>query len=233
LTERPDNQHVSDSAPNSDARERLIMSHTGLARAIARRYRDRGVDLDDLVQCGYLGLIQAIDRYDAGRGVPLEAYAARTIEGEILHLLRDRGSSVRLPRPVQELGARLATVEQELTQRLGCPPSVDQLVAETGVDREQVEEALAARSARSTRSLSDGAEPLGLADPDSELLRVDDRDQVARSLQRLEARERLILWLRFGHDLTQAEVAERVGISQMHVSRRERASLALLQDQVA
>ena len=104
------------SAPG---RDELIMRYSGLVRSIAGRYVKRGFTYDDLVQCGYLGLIQAVDRYDASRGIPLRAYATRMIEGEIMHLFRDHGWAVRMPRPLQELSRRVTVLERDLAQQLG------------------------------------------------------------------------------------------------------------------
>ena len=117
---------------DDSAREALILRYSGLARAIARRFARRGMAHDDVLQSGYLGLIQAVDRYDPARGVPLQAYAARTIEGEIMHLFRDRGWAVRVPRPLQELSRSLAVVSEQLGHRLGRKPTVDELAEATG-----------------------------------------------------------------------------------------------------
>src|SRR5262249_48569052 len=135
-------------------RDDLILTHSHLARAIARRYAGRGIELDDLVQTGYLGLIQAVDRFDPSPALPPEAYAARVIEGEILHLLRDRAGAVRVPRRLQELGARLAVAEQRLSQAHGRIPTSDELAAEIDVDPDTVDAIREARRARLTQSLS-------------------------------------------------------------------------------
>jgi len=216
-------------------RDDLILTHSHLARAIARRYAGRGIELDDLVQTGYLGLIQAVDRFDPSRGVPLEAYAARVIEGEILHLLRDRAGAVRVPRRLQELGARLAVAEQRLSQAHGRIPTSDELAAEIDVDPDTVDAIREARRARLTQSLSapmddeDAAVEqrvaVALSSEEHGFQAVDDRDQLLGLLRSLPARDRRILMLRFGSGLTQSEIAGEVGISQMHVSRRLRACL--------
>jgi RNA polymerase sigma-B factor len=216
-------------------RDTLILTHSHLARAIARRYTGRGVELDDLVQTGYLGLIQAVDRFDRSRGVPLEAYAARVIEGEILHLLRDRAGAVRVPRRLQELGARLAAAEQRLSQGQGRMPTSDELAAEIEVDVETVEAVREARRARITQTLSAPSDDedapveqrvaMALSSEDEGFRLVDDRDQLRKLLGSLPARDRRILMLRYGSGLTQSEIAREVGISQMHVSRRLRACI--------
>jgi len=221
-------------------RDALILSHARLVRAIARRYTGRGFAVEDIVQSGYLGLIQAVDRFDPARGVPLERYAARMIEGEIMHLFRDRGWSVRVPRALQELSGKLASASEELTQSLGRAPTTEELAAVLDEPPDRVEDAMLARRAYAAESLSatsqadDGsavergpaARLLSVADEG--FANVDDRDQLGRAMRRLPHRQRAIVRLRFESDLTQAEIADRLGISQMHVSRLLRGALATL-----
>lgn len=225
-------------------RDDLILTHSQLARAIARRYTGRGVDLDDLVQTGYLGLIQAVDRFDPSRGVPLEAYAARVIEGEILHLLRDRAGMVRVPRRLQELGGRLAAAEARLSQAQAGTPTTEAVAAEMGVDAETVEAVRQARRSRLTQPLAtpsdDEDEQLAehrvagaLRSEEPGFQTVADRDELGRLLSVLTHRDRRILMLRYGNGLTQSEIAAEVGISQMHVSRRLRACLDQLREAAA
>jgi RNA polymerase sigma-B factor len=211
---------------DDSAREALILRYSGLARAIARRFARRGMAHDDVLQSGYLGLIQAVDRYDPARGVPLQAYAARTIEGEIMHLFRDRGWAVRVPRPLQELSRSLAVVSEQLGHKLGRKPTVEELAEATGRTYDEIQEALAVQRAYIAEPLSeqggddrdDDARPVAaLMVEESGFESVRDRD--------LPAREREIVRLRFLHDLTQAEIAAEIGVSQMHVSRLLRAAL--------
>jgi RNA polymerase sigma-B factor len=221
-------------------RDTLILRHTRLVRAIARRYTGRGFALEDIVQSGYLGLIQAVDRFDPGRGVPLERYAARMIEGEIMHLFRDRGWSVRVPRALQELSGKLAPASEQLTQTLGRAPTVEELAELLGESPDQVEEAMLARRAYAAESLSTtsqaedgspverGPAARVLSVSDDGFPNVEDRDQLRRAMRRLPQRQRTIVRLRFEGDLTQAEIAERLGISQMHVSRLLRGALTTL-----
>ena len=222
------------------AREALIIRYTGLARAIARRFTRRGLAYDDILQSGYLGLIQAVDRYQPARGVPLQAYAARTIEGEIMHLFRDRGWAVRVPRALQELSRSLAVTSEHLGHRLGRKPTPAELAAATGKSLEEVEEALAAQRAYVAEQLTEPGSP-GEHDDDARpvpALMVEergftdasDRDQVAAAMRHLPAREREIVRLRFAHDLTQSEIAAQVGISQMHVSRLLRSAMGTLRE---
>jgi len=222
-------------------RDKLILQHSGLVRKIARRYVGRGFGFDDVCQSGYLGLIQAVDRFDASRGVPLERYAARMIEGEIMHLFRDRGWSVRVPRSLQELSRRVGPVGVGLAQRLGREPTNEELATALDVSVDEVVEALVVRRVYVAESLfgrgEDGessieAGPAGrvLSGEDDGFVGVDDRDLVERGLRRLPARERRLLELRFRGELTQSEIASELGISQMHVSRLLRGALAKLRD---
>jgi RNA polymerase sigma-B factor len=224
-------------AGDDAAREALILRYSGLARAIARRFGRRGMAHDDVLQSGYLGLIQAVDRYDPSRGVPLQAYAARTIEGEIMHLFRDRGWAVRVPRPLQELSRSLAVVSEQLGHKLGRKPTVDELAEATGRTHDEVNEALAAQRAYIAEPLSeqggddrdDDARPVAaLMVEERGFDSVHDRDQVAQAMRHLPAREREIVRLRFLNDLTQAEIAAEIGVSQMHVSRLLRSALDAL-----
>src|SRR3954470_8289815 len=216
-----------------DARQQLIERHIDFVRRLARRYARRGEQLDDLTQVGCVGLIKAIDRFDGSFGASLTTYAAPNILGEIKRHFRDRGWSVRVPREVQELNVKLTRVVDELTTKLGRSPSVVELAAATGATAEQVLEALESSSAYSALSLSegpdadeDGGGPMeALGEEDEHFEQSEQRITLATGIQRLPARERAILHLRFFEGLTQSEIADRVGISQMHVSRLIRNSL--------
>ena len=220
-------------------RDAQILRHSRLVRAIARRYTGRGFAFEDIAQSGYLGLIQAVDRFDPGRGVPLERYAARMIEGEIMHLFRDRGWSVRVPRSLQELSGKLAHASEQLTQSLGRAPTAEELAESLETPVERIEEALLARRAYAAESLSttsqaeDGSAvergPAARLSVDERgFVSVDDRDELGRAMQHLPHRQRTIVRLRFESDLTQAEIAAQLGISQMHVSRLLRGALTTL-----
>ncbi len=230
---------------DSASREQLVMRHAGLVRSIARRYNGRGLAQEDIEQTGYLGLIQAVDRYDPSRGVPLRAYAARTIEGEIMHLFRDRGWAVRVPRSLQEMSRRVASVRERLGHKLG-PVAVaagagrghrrDRGAGRRGDRRRPCLYGRAAgRSRRQPPSAgtSDGVPPgRVLATDEVGFTAVEDRDLLERAMRSLPARERRIVGLRVYHDLTQAEIAARTGISQMHVSRLLRASLDAIEAEI-
>jgi RNA polymerase sigma-B factor len=228
---------------DSDSREQLIMRHAGLVRSIARRYHGRGLAQEDIEQTGYLGLIQAVDRYDPSRGVPLRAYAARTIEGEIMHLFRDRGWAVRVPRSLQEMSRRVTAVRERLGHRLGRQPTLAELSEAMGEPEERIAEAIAAGRAytaepladteSSSDSAGDGGSPARLlASDEPGFTAVEDRDLLERAMRTLPARERRIVGWRVYHDLTQAEIAARTGISQMHVSRLLRSSLEAIEAQI-
>jgi RNA polymerase sigma-B factor len=217
-----------------DARQELIERHIGFVRRLAQRYSRRGEQLDDLTQVGCVGLIKAIDRFDGAYGASLTTYAAPNVLGEIKRHFRDRGWAVRVPREIQELNVKLARVVDELTGKLGRSPNVDELAGATGATTEQVLEALESSAAYSTLSLSERPEgdddmqgPMEtLGEEDEEFERSEERMTLATGIRRLHARERAILHLRFFEGLTQSEIAERIGISQMHVSRLIRDSLA-------
>jgi RNA polymerase sigma-B factor len=215
------------------ARQELIERHIAFVRRLAQRYARRGEQLEDLTQVGCVGLIKAIDRFDGGYGASLTTYAAPNILGEIKRHFRDRGWSVRVPREIQELNVKLTRMVDALTTRLGRSPSVDELAEATGATLEQVLEAMESSAAYSALSLSEGPDPEEEGGGPMETLGEDDlhyeqseqRITLATGIQRLPARERAILHLRFFEGLTQSEIADRVGISQMHVSRLIRNSL--------
>jgi RNA polymerase sigma-B factor len=216
-----------------DERERLILAHLPLVRSLARRYANRGEPLDDLIQVGTVGLIKAIDRFDPERGRDLAAFAAPTILGEIRRHFRDRAWAVHVPRPLQEAHAAVTGAVDELTARLGRSPSVAEIAAETGLDEETVLDAAAAGAAYRPASLSapragadDEADAPEPGAPDAGYAAADGRADLSRGMRALPARERVILHLRFREDLTQSEIAARVGISQMHVSRLIQRALA-------
>jgi RNA polymerase sigma-B factor len=217
------------------AREALVVRFMPLARQLAARYRHAGESLDDLVQVACLGLLKAIDRYDAERGEGFSRYAVPTILGELKRHFRDKGWSVHVPRATQELVLKVSDALGTLPAKLGRSPRPRDLAEAVGAPVEDVLEAMEAATAYEATSLDaprpvsagDGAwtyaESLAEEDPGYE--RVDIGVTLRGSLAALPVRERLILRLRFERDLTQAEIAERIGVSQMHVSRLLRRSL--------
>ena len=224
------------------AREQLIEQYMSLVRSLARRYAYRGEQLEDLVQIGAIGLIKAIDRFDVDRGVELTTYATPNIIGEIKRHFRDRGWSVRVPRGLQELNIQLSRLLEELTVQLSRSPTIAELAKAAEVTDEEVLEALESGRAYSSLSLSVGAsqdeegeldplESLGTEEPRYAL--TEDLAVLAPGFRVLDERERQILHLRFFEGLTQSQIAQQVGISQMHVSRLIRRSLDKIRAEIA
>src|SRR3954464_14079794 len=225
------------------AREQLIEQYMSLVRSLARRYSYRGEQLEDLVQIGAIGLIKAIDRFDVNRGVELTTYATPNIIGEIKRHFRDRGWAVRVPRGLQELNIQLSRLIEELTVSNGRSPTIPELAKAAGVTDEEVLEALESGRAYSSLSLSAGSgghdedgeldplESLGTEEHQYEV--SEDRAVLAPGFRVLDERERQILHLRFFEGLTQSQIAQQVGISQMHVSRLIRRSLEKIRDEIA
>jgi RNA polymerase sigma-B factor len=223
------------------AREQLIEQYMSLVRSLARRYSYRGEQLEDLVQIGAIGLIKAIDRFDLNRGVELTTYATPNIIGEIKRHFRDKGWSVRVPRGLQELNVQLSRLVEQLTVQLGRSPTIPELAKAAGTDEESVLEALESGRAYSAVSLSatgDGDED-GDLDPLDSLGKEEPRYQLseewavlAPGFRVLDERERAILHLRFFKGLTQSQIAQQVGISQMHVSRLIRRSLEKIREEI-
>jgi RNA polymerase sigma-B factor len=219
------------------ARERLIECFLPLVEMLARRFANRGEQLEDLIQVGMLGLLAAIDRFDLDRDVEFPAFAVPTITGEIRNHLRDRVSAVRIPRRVHELAPRVRRCELELSARLARPASPTELAVDLGVRESEVHDVLAARSACTPVSIGEGGlsdTGLGGDDDGADVSQaIDERLVVASSMRALPRRERYILRLRFIDELTQAEIADRLGISQTHVSRLIRQAVAELRRQLA
>jgi RNA polymerase sigma-B factor len=224
------------------AREQLIEQYLSLVRSLARRYAYRGEQLEDLIQIGSIGLIKAIDRFDINRGVELTTYATPNIIGEIKRHFRDKGWSVRVPRGLQELNVKLSRLVEELTVQLGRSPTIPELAKASGAEEELVLEALESGRAYSSVSLSTG---LGSGDDDDELdpletlgteepgYQISEEWAVLEpGLRVLDERERMILHLRFFDGLTQSQIAQQVGISQMHVSRLIRRALEKIREEI-
>jgi RNA polymerase sigma-B factor len=226
------------------AREQLIEQYMSLVRSLARRYSYRGEQLEDLVQIGAIGLIKAIDRFDLDRGVELTTYATPNIIGEIKRHFRDKGWSVRVPRGLQELNVQLSRVIEQLTVQLGRSPTIGELAKAANVEEEEVLEALESGRAYSSLSLSSGGgggsdedgdlDPLESIGTEEHQYQVsEDRAVLAPGFRVLDERERRILHLRFFKGLTQSQIAQQVGISQMHVSRLIRRSLEKIREEIA
>jgi RNA polymerase sigma-B factor len=224
-------------AGDNDAREELVGAMLPLARSLARRYVNRGEPLDDLEQVACLGLLKAIDGFDVRREVRFTSYAVPTIAGELKRHFRDRGWMMRVPRDVQELHARLAPARERLRAKLGRQPTAQELAVALGVPESRVDEALRAGDAYRTLSLDEpqrdggGAfEVIGGADDNYE--RAEARAMLAGGLRRLPDREREIMRLRFYEGRTQREIADELGLSQMHVSRLIRKCVDQLRERL-
>jgi RNA polymerase sigma-B factor len=215
-------------------RDEIISEHLGLAIALARRFAGRGEAVDDLEQIATLGLLKAVERFEPERGLAFSTFATPTISGEIKRHFRDKSWSVRVPRALQELGLRLTATVAELTNELGRSPTVAEIAARIEVEPEAVLEAMEANRAFATQSL-DATLPgddrtlgdtLGGDEPGMD--QIEHEIVVNDLLATLPEREQTILRLRFFDGLTQTEIATRIGISQMHVSRLLSRSLDAL-----
>jgi RNA polymerase sigma-B factor len=222
-----------------EARDQALLELMPLVRALASRYAGRGEPLEDLVQVGALGLIKAVDRFDVDRGVEFSSYAVPTIVGEIRRHFRDKAWAMHVPRRLKELSVRLSRVLDELTTELGRSPTIAELAAATGVEEEDVIDALDSANAYSTRSLHapfDDGDETSLADKlgedDAGFAEIEDGSLVAAGLDALDERERRIVELRFFEEKTQSQIAAEVGISQMHVSRLLRSALATMRGRI-
>ena len=226
----------ADDPAHRRARDDLVTLHLPLVSFLARRFRDRGEPLDDLVQVGTIGLIKAVDRFDPERGVEFSTYATPTIVGEIKRHFRDKGWAIRVPRRLQELRLSIGSATAELSQASGRTPTVAEIAAHLGISEDDVIEGLEGAQAYSTSSLDapvggdDDAPMLAdrLGDVDPSLETIEYRESLRPLLAALPSRERRILALRFFHGMTQSQIAEEVGISQMHVSRLLAKSLSTL-----
>ena len=219
-------------------RDELVTAHMGLAEYLARRFTNRGEPLDDLVQVAALGLLKAVDRFDPERGLEFSTYATPTIVGELKRHFRDKGWAVRVPRRVQELHLRLGSVVSQLSQELGRSPTIGEIAQAATVSEEEVLEAIEAGHAYRFTSLdapsgNDDEMSLSaeLGSEDQGLIDSEHRVTLSPLIAQFPPCERMILHLRFFEGLTQSEIAGRLGISQMHVSRLLARALAQLRTQ--
>jgi RNA polymerase sigma-B factor len=219
-------------------RDELVTAHLGLARQLARRFTGRGEPYDDLAQVAALAVVKAVDRFDPERRVEFSTFATRTILGELKRHFRDRGWVVRAPRRIQELYLALGPAVASLSQELGRSPTVAELAATTGASEEAVLEAMEAGRGYRPASIDAPDQPSGgleaaLGSDEADFGAVDDRSMLGAALAGLSERDRVIVRLRFVDGLTQSEIAARVGISQMQVSRLLAASLARMRASLA
>jgi len=217
------------------ARTALVERYLPFSRALARRHAQRGELMDDLEQIAALALVRAIDRYDLDREVALSTFVTPTVTGELRRHFRDRVWAVHVPRSVHDLATRLGRASTNLTTRLHRAPTVAELAAEVGASEELVVEALGALASRQSAPLPVEDEPgdtSPLAETDEGFDDVAVRLTLGPALDALDARERRLVELRFVEDLSQSEIAARLGLSQMHVSRLLRRALTRLEDRL-
>lgn len=224
-----------------EVRDQLIVSHLNLVRFLASKFKNRGEPLDDLIQVGTIGLIKAIDRFDPSRGLEFTTYATPTILGEIKRHFRDKGWSVRVPRRLQELSAKVNQANDELTNELSRSPSVEEIAKRMGASVDDVLEAMESSSAYSSVPLEGGGSsddddaPSVIdhyATEDENLAASDDRIVLEDAIRDFSPREKDVIRMRFFEGMTQVEIAERLGISQVQVSRLLRRTLRRVQDKI-
>jgi RNA polymerase sigma-B factor len=219
-------------------RNELVVAHLNLARFLAVKFANRGEPLDDLVQVGTVGLLKAIDRFDVDRGVEFTTYATPTIVGEIKRYFRDKGWAVKVPRRLQELNLAVNRTTDKLAIELGRSPTVGELAERLGAGEEEILEAQELGQAYNLLSLDSEVSPdadkksqtlsdtVGITDAGLELL--EDRANLERAFHVLTGRERVIIYLRFYESVSQTEIAKRLSVSQMHVSRLQAKALEKL-----
>lgn len=240
----PLQRRYAELAPGDPARRRgrdqLINGYLPVAEHIARRFAGRGEPLDDLIQVATVGLINAVDRFEPARGSNFLSFAVPTITGEVRRYFRDHGWSTRVPRRLKDLNLAIRSAVAEMSQQLGRAPRPSELADRLGVPVSQVIEGLQAGEAYRSSSLDEmlgcgeGTATLGefVGALDAELALIDHRETLRPVLAELSPRDRKILILRFFHQQTQTQIAEQVGISQMHVSRVLRQTLTYLRDRI-
>jgi RNA polymerase sigma-B factor len=235
-------RETTDPAEKERIREQLVNAYHDFVYFLARKFQNRGEPLDDIAQVGYLGLIKAIERFDPDLGYEFTTFATLTVAGEIKRHFRDKGTAIRFPRRLQELHQSVVRVNEQMKNELGREPAVAELAERLGVTPEDVTEAMEIGPAYVPLSLdqpvasSDGQDSRSVSEqigsPDPELDRVEMRDVLDRAMEHLTPRERSIMAMRFYEQMSQSEIARRLGISQMHVSRLQRAALEQLRKYV-
>jgi RNA polymerase sigma-B factor len=229
---------VDAEAPiRAELRQQVIEDNVAFASRLARRFRDRGEPMDDLSQVALLGLVNAVDGYDAERGSDFIAYATPTIVGEIRRYFRDKGWRVKVPRRLQELRLRVNRAKTELSQTMAATPTPADIAKHLGVETEEVQEAIEAARVYNPISLSTPAGPDGdvtvadhLGGFDADMEAVENRQSLRPLLAKLPEREQKIIAMRFFGNMTQSQIAAELGISQMHVSRLLSQTLAKLRE---
>jgi RNA polymerase sigma-B factor len=227
-----------DDPRRAELRDELVTGHLPVAEHIARRFAHRGETGEDLVQVATVGLINAVDRFDPDRGTDFLSFAVPTVMGEIRRYFRDSSWSVRVPRRLKELHLAITAAGNELSQQLGRAPTPSEIATRLGMTKDEIYEGLEAGNAYHSVSLDDmltqdsDNTSLGemLGEPDSAMEGVENHESLLPLVRELPERERTILLLRFFGNLTQTQIAEKIGISQMHVSRLLARTLQKLRD---
>lgn len=229
-------------AKNHDksTRDRLILGHQNLVNYLAGKFANRGIPLEDLIQVGMIGLINAVDRFDPDRGLQFSTYATPTILGEIRRHFRDKGWGLKVPRRLQELNLAASKAADKISSELGRPPTVQEVAACIGASEEETLEAVEMGNAYETVALDAPMQSQGesalltlsdfLGKEDADLQRIDFYGDLRQALSALEPRERAIIYYRFFKELSQTQVAERLNISQMHVSRLQHKAMKKLKE---
>lgn len=223
---------------NAEIKSRIVDAYLDLVRSLARRFANRGEPLDDLVQVGSIGLLKAIDRFDADRNIQFTTYAVPTIVGELRRYFRDRAATIRVPRGLRERSYVLNTAVQRFLQEESRTPTIAEISEITGISEEEVIEGLESNEAQNLASLDSRSENGELSlldvvgDDDKTLKLLDERLSLAGAMSGLDEREQKLLYLRFIEGLSQSEIAERLEISQMHVSRLLRQTLQSLRNEL-
>jgi RNA polymerase sigma-B factor len=229
---------AEDDPQRAELRHQLVTGHLPLAEHIATRFSHRGVPREDLVQVATVGLINAVDRFEPDRGSDFLSFAVPTIMGEVRRHFRDASWSMRVPRRLKELNLSISAASGELAQRLGRAPMPSEIATHLDLSLEEVYEGLEAGNAYHSVSLDEAlstdsdSDPLAdtLGEEDAALEGVENHESLRPLIEALPERERQILTLRFFQNMTQTQIAERVGISQMHVSRLLARTLERLRD---
>jgi RNA polymerase sigma-B factor len=226
-----------DDPRRDELRQRLITEHMPVARNIAQRFRNRNESVEDLTQVASVGLLKAVDRFDVSSGNDFMSFAVPTITGEVRKHFRDTAWSMRVPRPLKELHTKIGSTSAALFQELDRAPAPSEIAERLGIDKATVIEGLQVANVQHSSSLDELLDPEGdlslgdaLGDYDSALAGVEDRVALRPLLDGLAERERQVIALRFFRNMTQTQIAERIGVSQMHVSRLLSRTLAKLRD---
>lgn len=221
-------------------RDRLILGHQNLVHFLAGKFANRGIPVEDLVQVGMIGLVNAVDRFDPDRGLLFSTYATPTILGEIRRHFRDKGWQLKVPRRLQELNIAAAKTSEVMGSELGRPPTIEEIAARLGASEEETLEAIEMGNAYETVPLDAPMQTQGesapltlaefLGEEDASLQKIEAYGDLRQAIDSLEPREKAIIYYRFFRELSQTQVAERLNISQMHVSRLQHKAMKRLKE---